>query len=337
MSALKEEEKLNTELWEARFNLAIRQKATNTRYACEEYSSPCPACGGSDRVSVFQGVGKIVARCWGTDQGRSGCGKIWYRDQFQRVDLRERNKTVQEESATRTASSQEHKQLIEEAHQAIFTKEFQAVLSYAKERGFTEETIKKFQIGAIQKGNKKGLLLPVFKPNLYYQTRWIDWNKCSPYPKYQNPTGPKPTHALFSEGSESCLVFESLMDAMLLHAYTGYSTLAAMGACLKDQVLNAFKWVYLVPDQDQAGERCFGLLGKYERISLPSDYKDIGELILKKNAGVAKYLIEKLVSSKQAKLAVPKLSQKEDCVEKIRREGLIKISQKREAPYSLNH
>jgi hypothetical protein len=31
------------------------------------------------------------------------------------------------------------------------------------------------------------------------------------------------------------------------------------------------------------------------------------------------------------------LRSENDCVEKIRREGLIKISQKREAPYSLNH
>jgi len=197
---------------------------------------------------------------------------------------------------------------IERSHKNIFLKEHSPTFLYAKQRGFSEETIKKFQIGACFKvGNHFGLVLPIFKPNPYCQTRWIQWTPEKSFSKYQNPTGSKPTHALFSEGSDICLVFESLIDAMLVHAHTGYSSIAAMGASLKDQVLHPFKRIYLVPDQDHAGKRCFGLSGKYEKISLPSDYKDIGELILKKGAGVAKYFIEKLVSSKQRQKSEPTL------------------------------
>ena len=299
----------NEDLWQRTFKSSITQKSYNHKFNCQEYSSRCPQCGGADRLSVFGDRCSMLAICWGEDNGRSGCGKRFYRKDY--VDDGLPAAAIQPPQAPKE-NTHEISSFIERAHKNIFLKEHASTLLYAKQRGFGEETIKKFQIGACFKvWNRFGLVLPIAKTKPYYQTRWIEWAPEKSFSKYQNPTGSKPTHAVFSDGSDICLVFESLIDAMLVHAHTGYSTIAAMGASLKDQVINPFKWVYLAPDQDHAGERCFGLLGKYERISLPSDYKDIGELILKRGTGVAKHFIEKLVSSKQAKAVAPKIPQEE--------------------------
>ncbi|MDP6527416.1 MAG: hypothetical protein QF858_00860, partial [Candidatus Pacebacteria bacterium] len=83
---------------------------------------------------------------------------------------------------------------------------------------------------------------------------------------------------------------------MLVYEVTGYTTLAAMGASLKDQDLAVYERVFLVPDQDIAGERDFGLAGTYKKIPLSPGYKDIGEMIQKEGLEVVKYYLESEVN-----------------------------------------
>lgn len=290
----------NEDLWLRIFNLSLIPKSFNYKFNCEEYSSSCPKCGGEDRVSVFAGNGPLIAVCWNEDSGRSGCGKRFFRKDL----LKEEQESLAKANPTKDSSQKRLADIgtfIERSQKNITHKDNLPTLLYAKKRGFNGEDIKNFQIGSTFKHGKGfGLVLPVFRPQIYCQIRWIGWDATSSFSKYQNPPGGKPSHAFFPTESDCCLVFESLIDAMLIHANTGYSTIAAMGASLKDRILCPFKTVYLVPDQDDAGERCFGLTGKYPILSLPEGYKDIGEIISNKGIKVAKYLVERLVESKQA-------------------------------------
>lgn len=287
----------NEVIWQRLFKLPLNTKSFNSKFNCQEYSSRCPKCGGADRLSVFSGNNPLMAICWGEESGRNGCGKRFYRRDYADAEEGLIKKALQpgQESLQVILS------FIERAHKNIAHKDHVATLIYAKQRGFTEKDIENFKVGSTFKHGKGfALVLPVFEPQPYYQIRWLKWESASDYGKYQNPTGIKPSHALFSTGADTCLVFESLIDAMLVHTKTGCSTFAAMGARLKDRVLTQYKETYLVPDQDNAGKKHFGLQGKYPVLSLPDGYKDMGELILKHGSEIAKHFIEKLIESKRA-------------------------------------
>ena len=72
----------NEDLWLRLFNLPLIPKSFNYKFNCEEYSSSCPKCGGEDRVSLFAGTGPLIAVCWSEDNGRSGCGKRFFRGEL---------------------------------------------------------------------------------------------------------------------------------------------------------------------------------------------------------------------------------------------------------------
>jgi hypothetical protein len=257
----------NISIWETHFQLDVQYKCSNSTFNCDEYSSSCPECGGKDRVSVFAEENPILAQCWGESEGRNGCGKRFYRKDYLKNSDRSSDQPVKVKRSVVTGKElQERKEFIENARHKLFGKGYEPAYLYAKGRGFSSELIEKFKLGAIFDGvNGFGLVLPVFQPSVYYQTRWVQWDETKSFSKYQNPKGKKVCPAIFSTSSEIALVFESLIDAMLVYEVTGYTTLAAMGASLKDQDLAVYERVFLVPDQDIAGERDFGLAGTYKK------------------------------------------------------------------------
>ncbi|MDP6527700.1 MAG: toprim domain-containing protein, partial [Candidatus Pacebacteria bacterium] len=234
------------------------------------YSSSCPECGGKDRVSVFAEDNPILAQCWGENEGRGGCGKRFYRKDYLKNHERAREQPGKVKQPNITDKElQERKEFIEKAQHKLFGKGYEPAYLFAKNRGFSSVLMEKFKLGAtFETGKGVGLVLPVFQPSVYYQIRWVQWDETKSFPKYQNPKGKKVCPAIFSTSSETALVFESLIDAMLVHEATGYTTLAAMGASLRDQDLALYQDVFIVPDQDEAGSREFGLKGTYKKISL---------------------------------------------------------------------
>ena len=294
----------NIDLWEAAFGLETTYKSYNNTFECDEYSSSCPECGGKDRLSVFAEDNPILAQCWGEKEGRSGCGKRFYRkDYLNKASQRKQYSPKSKPQAISPKEIQERKDFIEIAHSKLFGKGHESAFLFAKNRGFSSDLVERFKLGAVfEKSKGVGLVLPVFKPSVYYQIRWAHWDKTKPYPKYQNPKGKKVSPAIFSSGSQTALVFESLVDAMLVHASTGYTTLSAMGATLRDQDLAIYQDVFLVPDQDDAGTRNFGLIGSYEKIPLPDGYKDVGEMLQQDGLELAKHYLEELVNQKLEEL-----------------------------------
>ena len=294
-------DKDNISIWEKHFQLDTKYKCFNSTFNCDEYSSSCPDCGGKDRVSVFAEENPILAQCWGENEGRSGCGKRFYRkDYLQSHEVRSEqavNKVKQ--SSITEKELQERKEFIENAHHKLFGKGYEPAYLFAKTRGFSSELMEKFKLGATFDSSKGfGLVLPVFNPSLYYQVRWMQWDETKTFSKYQNPKGKKVSPAIFSNSSEITLVFESLIDAMLVHEVTGYTTLAAMGASLRDQDLAHYEEVFIVPDQDEAGNRQFGLKGTYKKIALPKGYKDVGKLIEKKGLELTGLYLKNLINHK---------------------------------------
>lgn len=287
----------NISIWETHFQLAARYKCYNNTFNCDEYSSSCPKCGGTDRVSVFSGTNPLIAVCWSENNGRSGCGKRFYRKDYTKSSDKNQKQTVNDKQPHNTEKElQERKEFIENAHHKLFGKGYESVYLFAKSRGFSSKLMEKFKLGAIFDREKGfGLVLPVFKPSLYYQIRWIQWNETKFFSKYQNPKGKKVSPAIFSTDPDTVLVFESLIDAMLVYEITGYTTLAAMGASLKDQDLAFYKEVLIVPDQDEAGARQFGLKGAYKKIPLPKGYKDMGKLIESKGLELAGIYLKKML------------------------------------------
>lgn len=311
------EEEDNIALWQRLFNTPLQPKSYNNKYNCQEYASSCPKCGGTDRLSVYGGSNGIIAMCWGPENGRSGCGKRFYRRDY--ISASKPIDTTPKPSAVDNKHTQEILSFLDQTRLNIQKKDHTPTLLYAKQRGFSADDIETFQLGStFKQGKGFGLVLPVYDPKPYYQIRWMQWNAGKPHSKYQNPPGKRPSHALFSTGSDTCLVFESLIDAMLIHTKTGYSTIAAMGASLKDRVLTSYEELYLVPDQDSAGDRNFGLKGRYTALRLPKGYKDIGGLIEKHGPTTAKLFLEKLIENKRkereikTKQAPPKPLKKEE-------------------------
>lgn len=292
----------NESLWERVFGLELKPNSHNAVFNCFEYSSSCPDCGGEDRVSVFSQNNPILAQCWGETEGRSGCGKRFYRKEYLKsIGGRRENPTkVEKQPITSSVKeSQERKEFIEKAQRKLFGKGYEPAYLFAKNRGFSSALMEKFKLGAtFETGKGVGLVLPVFQPSVYYQIRWVQWNEMKPYPKYQNPKGKKVSPAIFSNSSEIALVFESLIDAMLVYEVTGYTTLAAMGASLRDQDLALYQDVFIVPDQDEAGSREFGLKGTYKKIFLLKGYKDVGKLIEKKGLELTGLYLKNLIDHK---------------------------------------
>ena len=292
-------ERSNEELFEAQFSIAVEDipQTYNSNYECPEYKTGCPECGGKDRLSIFGGTHKILARCWGKDQGRQGCGKVYLREEF--LDLEKEKETVHEKppkspkKKTYETKPQDYLVFIEKAHSVILDEKHQKALKYALSRGFTEELIKKYKIGAVldpQKG--PGLVLPVFQPAVYFQIRWINWDKTCSYGKYQNPKGKKISYAVFGEiKNKKAFLVESLIDAMLINEATGKTGIAFMGAKDTLQATALFEDVFYIPDTDEAGENVAKDISKDHWIFLPEGFKDAGELIQEKGISwTAEYL-----------------------------------------------
>lgn len=135
--------KSNFQIWNEKYNPPSSQGTYNARYQCQEFNGPCPECGGRDRVSIFDNFGDIVARCWGKEHGRKGCGKVWTRDQFLNDKDRIFSKQIEKPSVNHAQNSETLKYL-SVCHENIFKEEFQEVLSYAKSRKFDHDSIAKF-------------------------------------------------------------------------------------------------------------------------------------------------------------------------------------------------
>ena len=301
------EEATNESIWQRVFGLEIRPKSYNHTFNCLEYSSSCPECGGTDRVSVFEGDNVLLATCWGEDKGRNGCGKKFYRRSYVDSDKAPQKPTVIKKIQDFKEESL-HLSFIKKSHQNIFKKEHLPTLHYAQQRGFTEDLIKKFALGScFKRGRGLGLVLPVFQPQAYFQVRWIQWDKAKDFPKYQNPKGSKTPYALYGESAERCFVMESLIDAMLISEGLESASIAMMGAKTNPSLFSRYREVFLLADADEVGQRSIPVAGYNKSIPLPKGVKDVGELIQKKGVGWCKSYLQGVIdlfSAKEKKLEI---------------------------------
>lgn len=188
---------------------------------------------------------------------------------------------------------------IEKSYKRIQTKDFEQTLIYAKQRGYSEEMIRVFKLGVVFEQRKGfGLVLPVHVPSPYYQIRWIQWDKSSPFPKYQNPKGSKVPYAIYGSGNK-CFIMESLIDAMLISQLMGSAAIAVMGARVNLDILMQYDEVYLLSDTDKAGEEIIKACGFAKDIPLPTGFKDIGELIQKQGMDWVKTYLTEFTKTKQ--------------------------------------
>lgn len=152
---------------------------------------------------------------------------------------------------------------------------------YMKERGFTDDTIKAFNIGYDAACN--GVVIP-YPGQPYYITRIIGATGSG---KYQKPKGM--TEPLFITGNpeKGLFVCEGQLDALSL-LQAGADAVAAIGGggARKLENLEGVKKALIVRDNDKAGEDTAARIKETLEaqniacgISCPTDAKDVNELL----------------------------------------------------------
>ena len=166
---------------------------------------------------------------------------------------------------------------IAEAEHNLIKDNYSPVWEYALTRGFTPEAIAYFRLGAtMDEAKGLGIVLPTFLPNPYYQIRYLSWDQSKKYSKYENPKRRKrPPYAQFGVETSSCILVESIIDAMLIAQALGVTTVASMGATLNKKHLYSMDKVYTLPDNDIAGSKN-RFHGKI--LQIPAKFKDFGEM-----------------------------------------------------------
>lgn len=218
--------------------LALKQKTAR------EYSSPCPACGGRDRLVIHADTG----RYWCRQCGKSGDALQYLRD-FHGMTFRDAASAVgkniaplavkhvshfrQEEKPVRKPQAQswrdQARRLIDHAHDSL--KRNREVLTWLQaERGITLATAERFSLGWLDRNHylsketwclepdgKKllvpsGLLIP-------WQNKRIRIRRDNPgeYGRYHVLTGSSVEPLTIGEAYETtCVIVESELDAILL-------------------------------------------------------------------------------------------------------------------------
>lgn len=327
-----------------------------TRKCSNEYSSPCPKNGlGEDRfVLIIENDGKIRWFCRGEcrDCGKQAKNGMRYGDDIDYLRLFS-GKSFQEACEIvgrkpvlkKEVNPQQHYSLCptlaDMRPKTVFQNEqypsedwiraTNAVvrhfhsnllmnnegLSYAKERGLTVETCKRFQIGWAERdcyppankwgfpdelnenGNPKklfipkGLVIPTFRGDRVVSAtvRRPGWTKDSPFPKYYQFRTNGDGDLFFVAGGKGPVVLvEGILDAILLYQHTNgaFTGVAENGATKTPsiEVMNFLKnapIVFLSHDNDESGRKAIERWLRYDGLNafpfrVPVG-KDLGEFI----------------------------------------------------------
>ncbi len=293
----------NTEIWEDRYQLLPLPKSYyNKSFEAYEYSSSCPDCGGHDRVSVFAGLGKLIAIC--RDQGRAGCGKKFYRNKEEGAAF---NGAIQNQSTNpKKPQDVDYSDEVNYFHQKIWGN--QQVFDYAISRGLKEEIIKEYRLGACFFDNRLALIIPS-ADGKFYTRRFLDTQK----PKYRTPTGSKPV-SHYNNNSNTVIIVDGSIDAVLLSYYAKRDIVTYWGAFTPNNIAPFCKnyetvIVWLDWDSEGEAEKLCGqlkkLLNTRSRVRYPlgfsdinavldSDFKDVADLFCDNRCGLG--FIDKLIT-----------------------------------------
>jgi len=292
-----------------------------------EYASPCPGCGGRDRFRAWPSSG----RWWCRQCGLSG-DEIEYLRRFRGLSFSEacrvlgREPKIQSKAKgakgrqTSARSStpnlppsvwmEKAELLINWAEKNLWSDQRAEALSFLRDRGLTDHTIKAARLGFnpkdIYRNRQDWSLEPKFKENGRAKKLWIPTGLVIPYVldgqvvrvRFRRTSG-EPPYILLS-GSQTgpmilgdqrpCLVVESELDGLLMNQETGdlVTTIALGSAQVRpDKAISARlkkAGVILVAlDSDEAGAKeAWGWWTKHykksKRWPLPG-HKDPGEAV----------------------------------------------------------
>ena len=167
--------------------------------------------------------------------------------------------------------------------------------SYLYDRGFTEDTLKRWKVGYDRK--KGEVVIPIFSPDnelLGLVRRSVTKRR------YGNSAGLDKSHILFgidkAVGARKVYVVEGPLDAMWLDQY-GYSSVGLLGCNLSDRqaqlLVEYFRVAVFVLDNDEPGRHGAEVARKklrgrlvFEERRLPEAFNDVQEMDKKELAAI---------------------------------------------------
>jgi hypothetical protein len=294
--------------------LEMVQRDTRMSKKCaQEWSGPCPFCGGRDRFSVNLKRDKWFCR---------GCGEGYWHDAIDYVCRRDNVSTAEaikslegEQSSVKTRAPKTDidrvkwisrgMRFIEDCHHTLYSKEGRRALRYLhNRRGLTDQTIDAWRLGfnsvnrydqADVWGTKdnvwlaRGIVIPCFPDRLRSIKIRRSKNDPGPGPNYIQVKGSK--NWLFgAESFVNCMqafLFEGELDALLAWQEWGGVGLG-FGAfpAGKNFSLQWFKYVvgiemfFVAHDMDKAGRDSATKLAEFSDRMIPISFpmgNDLGE------------------------------------------------------------
>ena len=278
----------------AEFGLSPKKTSTSNG---GEYHSSCPNCGGKDRFIIWSTIG----RYWCRQCEVKGDAIQFCRDFFNMSFLESCDKVgmlpiaKRESFIPRIAFEPKQSEIpsvrwIERASNFISDAHSKALietdaLSLLKERGFSLDSIMKFQLGwneedlfeelnywGVKEEEKKkvwlpkGLVIPTFFQDhpMKIKIRRSAWKEGDSLPKYVEIKGSRKTPSFYGECDKCLVLLESELDAMLLQQFScDLCTSIAIGGVKRRPDLYAheqllkFNRILFSLDFDDAGKKAF--------------------------------------------------------------------------------
>lgn len=267
-----------------------------------EYHSPCPCCGGKDRFIIWSAKNRYYCRqCKAKGDSiqfcrdflgmtfQDACNKTGVYSQHHYFKPRAFHRRFEPTNPTVPSQAWQEKSLafVRICHTQLLNS-LKMMNELKKERGLTEESIRKFFIGWNEapfceraedfglkslnaSSNKiyldRGFVLPSFRDNILTKAkiRRADWHPNGQKSKYYEIKGSVASPSLFDYFPDRpCLIVEAEFDAMLMSQSVGNicCTVALGGASKKPdlithQLLFKSPLILFALDFDEAGKKAF--------------------------------------------------------------------------------
>ncbi len=238
------------------------------------YHSPCPGCGGEDRLTIWIGSGRYWCRqCDKKGDAIQFCrdfmGLSYYEScnkvgQMPSIGKKTHFKPVFQPRASQLPTTRWIERASEFiAHAHVKALRMPAALHLLRERGFTSETIHRFQLGwnprdqfedpaawgVNSEGRKriwlpKGLVIPTFFEDrpVKIKVRRVSNGSADRGPKYVEITGSLNAPSIYGTCDERIVILESEFDGILLQQCAGdLCTSLAIGGVKKKPDLATHK------------------------------------------------------------------------------------------------
>lgn len=279
------------------YDLAIEMGLNPKKLSGGEYHSACPDCGGKDRFIIWASSDRYWCRqCEKKGDPIQFCRDflgLSFKESCERIGkkppekmlFRREIKPFQVENSIPPSSSWVKRAsfFIHSANEGVLSNH--EAISVLKKRGFTEESIKKFQLGwnekdlfeeldswGLQNQQKrvvwlpKGLVIPSSFQGLpmKIKIRRSDWLEGERLPKYAEVMGSRNTFSFFGEGEHGAMLLESELDAMLLAQVAGdLGIFIAIGSTKRrpdmhsHSLIGSSKRLLFSLDFDEPGKRAY--------------------------------------------------------------------------------